>query len=323
MEDKQPTNQSVERLKAFDWFFLLFGKKEAIQRAVASPWSIIIGGILILSTEVARNYDLLPLNEGRGWVFSAFWWQLWASALTFSIIYFAFYFIPRLKNPPFVKQYAAFLGPFMMLAPIGWLDAVPTETLLGDPLMIAKVNFGLLVIIAVWRLLLITRITTVIGGVGWFKSFACALLAMSTLVFFRSLSSKFEIAGWTGRLELNPAEQFLSESYEWINRGAFLVAILALMLIFWPTKKERVEPEQFRFSRKGLPVFSLVSVLVAFGVWCAWAYPWQANPKLREARVNFEKSAKQRTKESEKEAPVKAVPVAEPKPVDDPKRSNY
>ena len=304
-----------------DVFVYQLGNKGAIQRLVRSRWSLVIGLLLVLTGGIAEQYDLLDLRADRSWMVPRIWGEIVSALVIFCIVYSGFYFVPRLRNPPFGKQFVPFLAAYMMTAPIGWLHALPVEVFLAhDVVQISRVNFGLIALIGFWKALLLTRIISVITTGSSFRAFWCVMIGWSILTFFRSLGNKLEIAGLTGRAKLTPAEEFLSETYEMVNMISFVTGIIALIMLFWPSKKERVEPEQFRFSNPGIPLAAIFAAIVIFAVWVGIATPWQLNPELRQNRAKVIQQIEQKT---EVESAPSEQPAEPPKPKDDPTKSNY
>jgi hypothetical protein len=117
------------------------------------------------------------------------WQSLATSLLLFSLIWLAsgrsFSGLFRAKD--FLQSFRQFLGLFWMTAPLAWLYAIPVERFL-DMEGATRANLWLLGIVAVWRVVLITRVISVVLGVGfwqiiWFVMLFADTVAITLLSF--------------------------------------------------------------------------------------------------------------------------------------------
>ncbi len=137
----------------------LMGRKDAILQVAQSPTALWAGFLFVLSAGFAREYDgadLLrePWRLAIPWVaslcvcsilFGAMCWILPASTSTGS---------PQLR-------FLQFLTCFWMTAPLAWLYAIPYERFLSEA-SAAKANFLTLGLVALCRVMLITRVLSVL-----------------------------------------------------------------------------------------------------------------------------------------------------------------
>src|SRR5690606_14846322 len=95
---------------------------------------------------------------------------------------------PRVSDPMSIgRDYLSFMALFWMTAPIAWLYAIPAERLL-EPMAAARLNLAFLAVVSVWRVLLITRVLSVLtGGSMWpigVRVLLVALIEVLAVIFF-------------------------------------------------------------------------------------------------------------------------------------------
>ncbi len=142
----------------------LFGSREAIRTLAAHRDTVGLGLLFVLSAAFAREYDgedllhepwhlLLPLVASLG-----------TSFVLFCLVDFVAR-CRRVERTRFLSRYRSFLGLYWMTAPIAWLYAIPFERFLsaGDA---AAANLWLLALVSFWRVLLITRVLSVLYSSG-------------------------------------------------------------------------------------------------------------------------------------------------------------
>lgn len=142
----------------------LMGKRSAILDVAASPYALVLGGVLVLSAGFAREYDGEDLLQEP--------WHLLiphgASLLTAFLLYTLVRLIGIGKTqqlPTFFRGFPAFLQVYWMTAPLAWLYAIPFERWMspGDATLW---NLRLLGIVSVWRVVLMIRVIGVVYGAG-------------------------------------------------------------------------------------------------------------------------------------------------------------
>src|SRR5688500_10981748 len=147
----------------------LLGSRDAIERIAAcrqAPW---LGFLLVFSAALAREYDGQDLLH-EPWPLLL---PLAASLGTSFVLYVLLRVVGWVRSAgwnPFWSGYWSSLGLYWMTAPLAWLYAIPVERFLdaGDA---TRANLCLLGIVSLWRVLVITRVASVL----WSVAFGAAL----------------------------------------------------------------------------------------------------------------------------------------------------
>lgn len=139
----------------------MVGHRGAIMEAAGTRWTLLVGGILVLSASLARKYDTMDLldqpHELLHGVAAAM-----VNALGLHLLFWLFS-----KDRPragFVRSYLSFLGVFMLAAPMGWVYGMPYEYVLPAPDAV-RANLWSLASVSVLRVLWMTRVMNVLWGV--------------------------------------------------------------------------------------------------------------------------------------------------------------
>jgi hypothetical protein len=147
----------------------LIGDRQAILALAADRRAVWVGLLFVLSAGFAREYDGQDLLRDPWHLFVPLIASLAASFLLF-LVTCSRLFPQREDRPPFLSAYRSFLILFWMTAPLAWLYAVPYERFLsaGDA---TRANLWTLAIVAAWRVLLMTRVVSVVTARGPWPSF--------------------------------------------------------------------------------------------------------------------------------------------------------
>lgn len=158
----------------------LIGDRKAIQQVANCPHAVRVGFVFVISAGFAREYDgesllhepwhlLLPLG---------------ASLVTSFVLFLMVSLVAwrRGVNTIRVREtYPMFLGLFWMTAPLAWLYAIPVEQFMS-PGNATAANLWFLGIVALWRVVLMIRVITVIFGAGTLSNVICTVLLFSDVV---------------------------------------------------------------------------------------------------------------------------------------------
>src|SRR5688572_9882644 len=138
----------------------LVGSRTAIERIAAcrqAPW---LGLLFVFSAALAREYD------GRDLLHEP--WHLLLPLVASLATSFLLYLLLRVVGwfrgagwKPFFAGYWSFLGLYWMTAPLALLYAIPVERFF-DAADATRANLVLLGIVSLWRVLLITRVASVL-----------------------------------------------------------------------------------------------------------------------------------------------------------------
>jgi hypothetical protein len=144
-------------------FLYLTGDRRAILQLAASPWTLLIGAIFVLSAGLARDYDGEDLLREP--------WHLlipFAASIAASLILFGLACLKVMRGetwPGLWRAYLSFLGLFWMTAPLAWLYAVPYERFLSAEDAMGA-NLLTLGVVAIWRVILMIRVLIVVWNYG-------------------------------------------------------------------------------------------------------------------------------------------------------------
>jgi hypothetical protein len=209
--------------------FLLFDEG-AIRRLAADRASLGAGAALVVLTTVAREYDERDLLREP---------QLFAVGLALSLgvacmlhVFLRLLFRGRWsaedKQPAPAPEFLVLLAMVWLTAPLAWIYALPVERW-TDPLTAAELNVGALALVALWRVLLLTRVVGILTGTGRWVSWH-AVLAPSVVVFSFALSAlPGPVLNLMGGARLDPHEEFIAEVKFY---GAALAFLLGMALSF-------------------------------------------------------------------------------------------
>lgn len=172
-------------MNASTLFRYLLGSREAILAVASSRWSLLIGAIFVLSAGLAREYDGEDLLHEPWHALRPLGASIASGTLLFLIVHGAA-MLRRHKSegapPPFFRAYRTFLSLFWMTAPMAWLYAVPYERFMNPPDAVS-LNLWTLTLVATWRVLLMTRVISVVYGIGHVSAFFLVMLFADIVVF--------------------------------------------------------------------------------------------------------------------------------------------
>jgi hypothetical protein len=210
----------------------LFGHAGAIRRVASSPAALPAGILLVLSAAVARNYDQEWFGSSAMWLFRPLIFSLFSGA-------WLLFFVSRAwADEPLSESLRpgggsgvtwSFFGCFWMTAPIAWLYAIPMERMF-DPVNAARGNVWLLSIVSLWRVVLMSRVISVIGGMPFVQALGKVLLPASLEVLIVGLVAgmgRVVLAGMGG-LRNSPAEDVLARAL-----SASMTLSLAALFLAW------------------------------------------------------------------------------------------
>src|SRR5690606_13718472 len=115
-----------------------------------------------------------------------------------------------LKEGSAGRLYLQFLGLYWMTAPLAWVYAVPVERILSRPASV-RANLWLLGLVAVWRVVLIIRVITVLYGA---KPVSATMLVMAfgdVLVFFLMQTVDVPLLQIMGGVRLSESERIIAD----------------------------------------------------------------------------------------------------------------
>jgi hypothetical protein len=183
------------------------GNREAILTIARCPQAIWIGLLFVLAAGFAREYDGEDLLH-EPWHLLI---PLTASLVSSAVLYLLVRLIAWLRGssePSFVAGYRTFLTLYWMTAPLALIYAIPLERFLssGDAM---RANLWLLAIVAGWRVILITRVSSVLYHASfWAAWFPVMLFADSVTLAAISLTS-LPLLSIMGGVRLSESDEVL------------------------------------------------------------------------------------------------------------------
>ncbi|MBL8877091.1 MAG: hypothetical protein JNM86_14955 [Phycisphaerae bacterium] len=254
----------------------LVGSRRAIVDVASSRWLLLVGFLLVVSAGFARYYDSAYLATEwtvllRGVGVSVF------NSFVLYLLAVVFVFRPQ---PDIGSRYLSFLGLFWMTAPMAWLYAIPYERFL-TPIDAVHANAWTLAFVSVWRVLLITRILSILLGVSAAALLFPVLFFSDVAVYIASLTAPQPIFDLMGGLHLTEIEREIS-------RAAFVTQVYSMLAIpglFIATLvaagfAKRTAPLPITPS-PAIPKPLLGFALISIGVWIPILIAVQPEQRLR------------------------------------------
>lgn len=204
----------------------LLGNRQAIREITHCPAAVWVGLLFVLSAGLAREYDgedllhepwhtLLPLGVSLVTSLALF---LLAKSV------FASGYLPRARIVSFAAQYRQFLSLYWMTAPLAWLYALPVERFL-EPHDAVRVNLSLLGVVSLWRVLLMSRVLSVLHGRPVYEAATVVMLFADTVAVGVMMLTPLPVFAIMGGIRLTESEIL-------IQTTTFLV--WGLGILSWP-----------------------------------------------------------------------------------------
>jgi hypothetical protein len=203
----------------------LIGDRQAVLETASDRRAVLYGFLFVLSAGFAREYDGQDLLHEPWHLFL----PLGVSLLTSFVLFTLFYGVALLKGAPgpsFFVGYRSFLGLFWMTAPLAWLYAIPYERFLsaGDA---TAANLSTLGLVATWRVLLISRVLSVLLGYHLLTALCVVLAFGDTLALIAIAMSPLEILNLMGGIHFTESQQVITST------GETIAALGGCSLPFW------------------------------------------------------------------------------------------
>lgn len=214
------------------WF--LMGRRSAILDVAASPYALVLGGVLVLSAGFAREYDGEDLLHEP--------WHLLIPHGASLLTAFMLYMLVRLTGigktqqlPTFFRGFSTFLPLYWMTAPLAWLYAIPFERWMspGDATLW---NLRLLGIVSVWRVVLMIRVIGVVYGAGplW-RVIATVLLFGDAVMLIAVRFVPVPVLHLMGGVRMTESEQILQGATLLLQIVGFPSLLILLIMTLAPT----------------------------------------------------------------------------------------
>lgn len=205
----------------------LLGRRTAILDVAACPQAVWLGLPLVLSAALAREYDGQDLLR-EPWHLLL---PLAASLATSLLLYCLLWSVARgfwWRKVSFLGGYRSFLGLYWMTAPLAWLYAIPVERFLS-PAAATQANLCLLGVVAVWRVLLMTRVVSVAFRCPPAASLFVVMLFAEAVAMVLLYFAPKPVFALMGGIRLTPSEQIIQGTIILVGALAYLSAPIWLL----------------------------------------------------------------------------------------------
>jgi hypothetical protein len=212
----------------------LAGQRSAILDVAASPYSLVLGGVLVLSAGFAREYDGEDLLHEP--------WHLLIPHGASLLTSFLLYVLVRLTGigkapqlPAFFRGFPMFLRLYWMTAPLAWLYAIPFERWMS-PGEATLWNLRLLGIVSVWRVALMIRVIGVVYGAGplW-RVIATVLLFGDAVMLIAIRFVPVPVLHMMGGVRMTESEQLVLGTTLLLQIVGFPALFILLTMTLAPT----------------------------------------------------------------------------------------
>jgi hypothetical protein len=256
-----------------------FGHRSAIQAVATDSRAWVTGVSLVLMTAVARNYDQSHFTESGLWLFGSLVFSFFSGTFLYFVLWTLF--LRRHKaadaEPGAANQWWAFMGLFWLTAPIAWLYAFPVERMF-DSYRATQANIVLLATVALWRVLLMSRVIAVLQEVRFVRALAWvavpACIEVVLVVFVGAIFSPSfgrRVMASMGGMRNSPEESLLLSTLSTAGGAAFwgLIGLAILLALLRFKGVTRPLPKQTPGR------FPWISLLVLGAFWIVLAVPPQ------------------------------------------------
>ena len=246
----------------------LIGRREAIEAIAGNRKALLVGFLFCFSAALARHYDGKYLVQ-EPWFILA---PAGASILTSLILFGAMYLVGSIKArrilPGLMPAYLGFLGLYWMTAPLAWLYGIPYERFLnaGDA---AQANVWTLELVSLWRVLLISRVFSVLVPCSFISAFSKLGTFALALVYTALIYARMPLIDWMGGVRASPSVEPVASAYLFVMFFGFFALIVGGLVVLGSLFVERpgwslkaFQPVQPGTIGAGLPLLALMVVLL-------------------------------------------------------------
>ncbi len=221
----------------------LIGKRQAIFDIAATRSTVWLGLLFVISAGFAREYD------GESLLYEP--WHLalpLVASLATSFVLFCMLWLASDKKDspakPFLQTYRTFLGVYWMTAPLAWLYAIPFERFLsaGDA---TRANLWLLGIVALWRVVLMTRVAAVLFDGKARQAFPIVMLFSDTVALVLLYLTPLPVISIMGGIRLTESERLIQDTTLLIGFFGTLSWPIWLLSALFVTFKKRLSWKLF------------------------------------------------------------------------------
>jgi hypothetical protein len=205
----------------------LVGSRQAILDLAGSRWTLVVGLLLVLSGTLARAYDTADLVSEWPVLLHGVGVSLVNSLILYAIVYSAGARLMENK-PGFWRGYRVFLGLFWMTAPMAWLYGIPYERFM-PAVNAVNANLWTLGLVSLWRVVLITRVLSVIFGASPTRMFFQVMLFSDVAMFLAANLMRRPVLDVMGGLQQTEVERAISFSAFFVAQITFITFLVWLV----------------------------------------------------------------------------------------------
>ena len=249
----------------------LIGNRDAIQKIANQSQLLWVGVLFVFSAGFAREYDAEDLLHEPWYLLIPLVASIASSLLLYAFIFFVYPTTSENKLGDRLS-YKSFLTLYWMTAPLAWLYALPAERLFSAGNAV-QFNLYLLLFVSVWRVLLISRVISVLCRSTFLAALFIVMLFADGLALFILYLTPLPVFNIMGGIHLTEGEHV-------IQGTAFLVGILGVVsfpiwllgsvVTWWPTKFQKNLTTENSSITEAIPVSTPLWILaiVSLLIWC-------------------------------------------------------
>lgn len=191
----------------------LIGDQQAIERIAASKAALWASLVFVGSAGLAREYDGEYLLA-EPWHFLR---PIGASLASGTVLFLLVHPWIRANinrddhSVPFFTAYRRFMTCFWMTAPLAWLYAIPYERFMS-PADAVRVNLLTLAVVAAWRVILITRVASVLYQANFAAMFFIVMLFADAVAFAVVMLVPSPVVDFMGGVQHTERDQILAST---------------------------------------------------------------------------------------------------------------
>ncbi len=233
----------------------LFGDRRAILQIAGSYQALWLGLAFVLLAGFFREYDQESLLHEPWYLFI----PLLASLGLSLLLWLTLRSLPECRYhelPPAV-EYRRLLTCLWMTAPLAVVYAVPVERFLSDYEAV-RYNLYALGIVAAWRVLLFSRVASVLYGTSLRRVLFPLLLLSDTVMIVALVVYPLPLIEFMGGIQLTETESLINE---------VRLALIQLGVLAWPVLLIGTSLQAYSIQEPTLPNSEIRAVPVTLTVW--------------------------------------------------------
>lgn len=216
-------------LRVLDLFKVLVGNREAILRAVDASHGIWLAIALVGLAALARDYDVTSLIHRPHILAIPFAASAVLGSLFFLVIRICVSFA-RVSDDHLARfvPYKRWMIGYWLTAPIAWFYAIPVELFASEERSV-HFNLVLLSLVSVWRVLLFSRIASILTGLSYIIALTWIGLTSCLIAFPGLIFSQLNLVGFMGGVSLPASDRILVRFYGGASSVVFIVGLVLFL----------------------------------------------------------------------------------------------